>query len=284
MKNILNSSKTEYMLGIHDALSAKIAEQAGFTSLWLSSLGVSSINAVRDADELSWTQILDVVDAITDVVNVPVLVDCDTGFGDFNNVRRVVYKMQKHHAGGICIEDKLFPKLNSFIDGQQTLLPKKDFCAKIKAAKDTANSDFCIVARVEALIAGLPMEEAIERALAYAAAGADAILIHSRKDNASEIKKFCHEWHQHVPLVIIPTTYFATPSKEFEKWGVSLVIWANQSLRASVMAMKNIASSIFSQQTVSHIENEILPLKDLFDLVDMAELENARKYYFHEEK
>ena len=128
---------------------------------------------------------------MTDATSMPMLLDGDTGYGNFNNVRRLVRKLGQRGVAAVCIEDKLFPKTNSFLGSGQPLAEIDEFCGKIKAGKDSqSDDDFSIVARVEALISGLGMKEALRRAEAYYEAGADAILMHSKKNHATEILEF----------------------------------------------------------------------------------------------
>lgn len=196
LKNLLNSKGLEYLIEAHNALSAKIAENAEFKGVWASSLSISAAMGVRDNNEASWTQVLEVVEFMSDATTVPILLDGDTGYGNFNNVRRLVKKLEQRDIAGVCLEDKLFPKTNSFIKSeQQPLADVDEFCGKLKAAKDAQqDEDFCVVARTEALIAGWGLGEALKRAEAYWQAGADALLIHSKKSTADEILSFMHEW------------------------------------------------------------------------------------------
>ena len=129
---------------------------------------------VRDSNEASWTQVLEMLEFMADATSIPILLDGDTGYGNFNNVRRLVRKLEQRGIAAVCIEDKLYPKTNSFISGKtQTLADMDEFCGKIKAGKDAqSDDDFCIVTRVEALIAGWGLGEALKRAEAYHAAGA----------------------------------------------------------------------------------------------------------------
>ena len=182
LRALLTSSQLEFVMEAHDGLSAKIAEEAGFNGIWASGLTMSAALGVRDNNEASWTQVLEVLEFMADATEIPILVDGDTGYGNFNNLRRVVRKLCQRGIAGVCIEDKLFPKTNSFIGDGQPLADIDEFCGKIKAGKDSQPDDeFSIVARVEALISGRGMEEALKRAGAYHAAGADAILIHSKQ-------------------------------------------------------------------------------------------------------
>lgn len=136
---------------------------------------------------------LDVLEFMSDRTRIPILLDGDTGYGNYNNARRLVKKLEQRKIAGVCIEDKVFPKRNSLLtdSGRQELADIKEFCSKIKACKDTQqDKDFQVVARVEAFIAGWGLEEALKRADAYREAGADAILIHSKLNNSSEIESF----------------------------------------------------------------------------------------------
>jgi len=279
-KSMLQSSRTEFILEAHNGLSAKIVEEAGFSGVWGSGLAISAAMGVRDSNEASWTQVLDVAEQISDATSIPMLLDSDTGYGNFNNVRRLVRKLEQRGVAAACIEDKLFPKTNSFLGERQILADVEEFAGKIKAAKDTqTDPDFCVVARVEALIAGWGMDEALRRAEAYADAGADAILIHSKKDTADEILAFMAAWENRAPVVIVPTMYYATPTVEFEAAGVSLVIWANHLVRTSIAAMQATARQIHEERSLQSVEPEVVSVKEIFRLQDARELQEAEKRY-----
>ena len=265
----------------HSGLSARIAEEAGFRGLWASGLAISSLYGVRDNNELSWSQLAELLEFMSDATTVPILVDGDTGHGNFNNLRRLVKKLEQRGIAGVCIEDKVFPKSNSFLKGErQPLADVDEFCGKIKAGKDTQRDpDFCIVARVEALIAGWSMDEALRRAEAYRAAGADAILIHSKRSQASEVLAFAHEWARRAPLVVVPTTYYSTPVDVLEHAGIDLVIWANHLLRGSLQAMTQVARAVQQSRSVAEVEDRIAPLHEVFRLQGAAELEAAEDRY-----
>jgi phosphoenolpyruvate phosphomutase len=206
---LLASESTELLMEAHDGLSAKIVEEAGFRGIWASGLAMSASLGLRDHNEASWTQVLEIVEHMSDATSIPILLDADTGYGNFNNVRRLVRKLEQRGVAAMCIEDKLFPKTNSFIRGeQQPLADVEEFAGKIRAAKDTqADPDFAVVARVEALIAGWGLDEALRRAHAYREAGADAILVHSKRATAEEILAFMARWSGGCPIVAVPTTY-----------------------------------------------------------------------------
>jgi phosphoenolpyruvate phosphomutase len=272
-----------FLMEAHNGLSAKIAQEAGFRGLWASGLTISASLGLRDSNEASWTQVLDVLEYMSDATDLPILVDGDTGYGNFNNVRRLVRKLGERDIAGVCIEDKLFPKTNSFIGEDQPLAEIGEFCGRIKAAKDSQTSDaFVVVARIEALISSRGMEEALRRAEAYQAAGADAVLIHSKKPDAGEIFEFCRRWADRAPVVIVPTTYYATPTDLFRQAGVSTVIWANHLMRASISAMRETARSIHEDQSLSEVEGRVATVKDIFRLVGNAELEEAERRYLPE--
>lgn len=280
-KNLLQSDHVEFILEAHDGLSAKIVEEAGFKGIWGSGLAISASLGVRDNNEASWTQVLDVVEFMSDATSIPIMLDADTGYGNFNNVRRLVRKLEQRDVAAMCIEDKLFPKTNSFIDGEnQPLAAIDEFCGKIKAAKDTQkDSDFCVVARVEAFIAGWGLGEALRRAEAYYRAGADAILMHSKIATSDQIMSFMKEWKNTCPVVIVPTMYYKTPTSLFEEAGVSLVIWANHLLRSSIKAMQQTAEQIYSERSLMGVEDKIVPVKEIFRLQNAKEYKDAEKIY-----
>ncbi len=280
-KQMLYSDRLEFLMEAHDGLSARIVEEAGFRGIWASGLCISAALGVRDNNEASWTQVLEVVEFMSDATSIPIMLDADTGYGNFNNVRRLVRKLEQRGVAAMCIEDKLFPKTNSFIDGeQQPLADPEEFAGKIKAAKDTqTDPDFCVVARVEALIAGWGLGEALRRAECYHRAGADAILIHSKIPTADQVLAFMREWGNTSPVVIVPTMYYKTPTSVFEEAGVSVVIWANHLLRAAVRAMQDVADLILSERSLVAAEERIAPLRELFRLQNVAELKRAERRY-----
>ena len=281
LKSLLGSGQTEFILEAHNGLSARIVEEAGFKGIWGSGLALSAQHAVRDNNELSWTQVVEQLEFMTDVTSVPILLDGDTGYGDFNNMRRLVRKLGQIGVAGVCIEDKLFPKTNSFIQGEaQPLEDIQTFCGKIQAGKDSqTDDDFCIVARVEAFIAGWGMDEALKRAEAYHGAGADAILIHSKHSQPNQVLDFAAEWNNRCPLVIVPTKYYATPTEVFEQAGISLVIWANHMIRTCINAMQATAANIQATRSLVECEERIATVPEIFRLQGADELLEAEKRY-----
>lgn len=283
LKAMLNSSDLEFIMEAHNGLSAKIVEETGFKGIWGSGLSISAAMGVRDNNEASYTQVLEVVEFMSDATKVPLLLDGDTGYGNFNNARRLVQKLESRGVAGVCIEDKLFPKTNSLLGGKQDNQPLADieeFSLKIRAMKDTqSDPNFCVVARVEAFISNWPLEEALKRSEAYRQAGADAILMHSKKKNCSEIEAFMKAWGDRLPVVIVPTNYYETPTDHFRDMGVSMVIWANHNMRAAVTAMQQTSAQIFKEQSLVNVEGRIASVKEVFRLQGNDELVEAEEKY-----
>ena len=281
LRALLEDGKLSYILEAHNGLSAKIVEEAGFPGIWGSGLSISASLGVRDSNEASWTQVLEVVEFMSDSTSIPILLDADTGYGNFNNARRLVKKLEQRGIAGMCLEDKLFPKTNSFIQGEkQKLAEINEFAGKIKAGKDSQQDpDFCRVARVEAFIAGHGLEEALARAHAYSEAGADAILIHSKIRSADQVLSFKRAWTGPVPVVIVPTMYHTTAVEVFENAGFSLVIWANHMLRTSITSMQKVAAEIFQKKSISEVEYRLVPVHEVFRLQNADELKRAEMKY-----
>jgi len=281
LRRMLLSDRLEFLMEAHNGLSARIVREAGFQGIWASGLAISAQFGVRDNNEASWTQVVDILEFMADASDLPILLDGDTGYGNFNNVRRLVRKLEQRGIAGVCIEDKLFPKTNSFLNGErQALADIGEFAGKIAAGKDTqSDANFSIVARVEALIAGWGMAEALRRAEAYRRAGADAILIHSKLSKPDEVVTFAREWAGRAPLVIVPTRYYSTPTEVFRKAGVSMVIWANHMVRAAISAMQTIAKEIRETETLVNVEDRIVPVGEIFRLQNADEYSAAERMY-----
>ncbi len=281
LRQMLQSAELEFLMEAHNGLSARIVREAGFKGIWASGLTISAQFGVRDNNEASWTQVVDMLEFMADAGDLPILLDGDTGYGNFNNMRRLVRKLEQRGIAGVCIEDKQFPKTNSFLNGErQPLADIEEFVGKIAAGKDTQlDANFSIVARVEALIAGWGMDEALRRAEAYRLAGADAILIHSKLSKPDEIVTFAKEWARRAPLVIVPTRYYSTPTEVFRQAGISTVIWANHLIRAAASAMQSVAKEIFETQTLVNVEDRIVAVNEIFRLQDADEYSAAEKIY-----
>ncbi|MDF7791698.1 phosphoenolpyruvate mutase [Pantoea ananatis] len=281
LRNLIHSNKLNFLMEAHNGLSARIVEEAGFEGIWASGLSISASLGLRDNNEASWTQVLDVIEYMSDATNIPIMLDGDTGYGNFNNMCRLVKKLEQRDIAGVCIEDKIFPKTNSFLRGEaQPLADIGEFCGKIKAGKDSQkNSDFVIVARTESLIAGRGIDEALLRAEKYYEAGADAILIHSKSSKADEVFDFIVKWDNKCPIVVVPTKYYTTPTSEFEKRNVSLIIWANHLVRSSIRSMQDTACQIYKEKTLINIEGNISSVQEVFRLQRDNELLAAEARY-----
>ena len=281
LRNLIQSKELEFILEAHNGISATIVERTGFKAIWGSGFAMSAQFGVRDSNEASWTQVVDMLEFMSDATSIPILLDGDTGYGNFNNMRRLVTKLEQRDIAGVCIDDKQFPKINSFIDcDKEPLADVDEFCGKIKAGKDCqADDDFCIVARVEALIAGWGLKEALSRAESYRNAGADAILIHSKSNKPDEILAFAKEWGDRLPLAIVPTKYYSTPTDAFRKANISLVIWANHMIRSSTKEMIKNSKKIFKSKSVADIEDRIATVEKIFNLQGVDELSQAQQLY-----
>jgi phosphoenolpyruvate phosphomutase len=280
-RQLLQGPDLEFLLEAHNGVSARIGEEAGFKALWAGGLCMSAQYGVRDSNEASWTQVLEMLEFMVDACSVPILLDGDTGYGNFNNVRRLVRKLEQRGVAAVCIEDKLYPKTNSFIDGdKQELADIDEFCSRIKAGKDAQqDDDFSIITRVEAFIAGWGLGEALKRAEAYHAAGADGILIHSALSQPGEVLAFKREWGDRCPVVIVPTKYYATPTDVFRDAGFSIAIWANHMLRAAIDAMQSCADTLATEQDLRSVEDHIVPVTEIFRLQGTSELQAAEELY-----
>ena len=265
--------------GAFDSMSAKLVEINNFDAIWAGSFAISATHALPDASILTMTEFLNASSNIVESCKIPVIADCDTGYGGPTNVSHTVRKFESAGVSAICIEDKIFPKQNSLLKGgKQKLISEKEFVAKILAARDAKiNKNFMIIARTEALIAESGMKEAIQRADAYENAGADAILIHSKKETPDEIIEFSELWKGNIPLVVVPTTYPTVSVEELIKNKFKMVIYANQTLRASYLAMNKVLKEIKNSERVSEIKQEMTSMEKIFELQEMYEITNQEK-------
>lgn len=286
LKGLLNSECLEFLMEAHSGLSAVIAEEVGFKGLWASGLSMSAMTGCRDRNELDISEVCKIVEWMSDHTNIPILVDGDTGGVDINAARIMVNKLVKAGAAGVCIEDKLYPKHNSFLDNSGSDLANPEVHAgKIRAMKDE-NPEFVVIARLEEFISGLGVDEAYRRALIYQEAGADAILVHSKIKTADEIISFMTKWNDdkkqgkvRVPIVIVPTKYYKVSTGVFRDIGISTVIWANHNLRASITAMEEVSKEIYKNQSLESIESRVAPVSEVFRLQKDSEAEEMERKY-----
>lgn len=265
--------------GAFDAMSAKLVENAGFDAVWASSFSISATHALPDASILTMTEFLNVASTMANACDIPIIADCDTGYGGPSNVAHMVRKYENAGIASICIEDKIFPKENSLFDGgKNDLISEKEFVAKILSAKEAkSNKDFFIIARIEALISGLGVNEALKRADAYEAAGADAILIHSKQKTPEEIFEFTDSWKGTIPIVAIPTTYDNVKLSELQEHKIKMVIYANQTLRVAYTAMENLLKEIMMTEKISDVKQPMSNMNEIFELQEMYDIKNKEK-------
>jgi phosphoenolpyruvate phosphomutase len=258
--------------GAHDGLSARLAAEAGFDAVWASGLEISAAHGVPDVSLLGLAEYLAGATTMHNAVSVPVVADCDTGFGGTLNA---AYTMMRYEAAGIaavCIEDKVFPKRNSFVLSGHELLGAKEFCQKLAAAKDARlAADTVLIARTETFVCGFGVEEALSRCHQYVDAGADAVLVHSKSVESAQVISFMREWHRRAPVVLVPTTYPTFSVAQAQEAGVAMVIYANQGLRATVRAVRATWAAVLADGSTAQVEPNIATVREIFDIAGMDE-------------
>jgi len=276
---LLDNQPIVKVCGAYDAMSAKLVELYGFDAVWAGSFAISAIHNVPDASILTMTEFFTAASNMAHTCKIPIIADCDTGYGDATNVRYMVKKYENAGIAGICIEDKTFPKQNSLLEGgNNQLLSEKDFAAKILAANEAKqNKAFTIIARIEALISGIGIEQALKRAYAYEKAGADLILIHSKKITPEEIFEFSDSWKGSAPLVVIPTTYYSVNVDELIEHKIKMVIYANQTLRAAHFTLSKLLKQMKNANNMSQLQNQMSSMEDIFKLQEMHDMKSQEK-------
>jgi phosphonopyruvate hydrolase len=269
-------------VGARDALEATLIERAGFDFVWSSGFAISAAYGVPDASLITMSQLVESARAMAEVTDIPILADCDTGFGNAINVIYAVRKFEDAGVAAICMEDKKFPKDTSLLPGgRQELVSVGEFAGKIAAAVDTRrNRNLVIVARTEALIAGWGQEEALARARRYEEAGADCILVHSKSKTPDEVLEFVSRWDGKAPVVLIPTNYPALTEPQVRRLGkVGMVIYANQMLRAAITAQEALLSEIRKAGGIHTVNDAIVPVARVFELQNVARMKEHEKKY-----
>jgi phosphoenolpyruvate phosphomutase len=282
LKEKLGSSDLVTLMSAHNPLSARLAEEAGFDGIWASGFELSAAYGVPDASLLSLTQHLDMTRAIAEQIAVPVVADIDTGYGNAINVLHVVAAYGATGSVAVVMEDKLFPKDTSLLaGGRQELVRIEEFQGKIEAAHAAGKAhDLLVIARTEALIADLGLDEALRRGAAYAEAGADLLLVHSKRKTPDEIVAFTERWQGPIPLTIVPTAYPDLTEADIRALGkIALVIYANHAVRAAVAAMREVFAAIRRDGGIFGVERRIASVEDIFDLQRVAAMKAAEKLY-----
>lgn len=243
-----------------------------FDGMWASSLTDSTSKGKPDIEAVDLTTRLHGLNDALECTTKPVIYDGDTG-GKIEHFVFTVRTLERLGVSAVIIEDKVGLKKNSLFgtDAIQTQDTIEGFCEKIRTGKRAQIAqDFMIIARCESLIAGKPVEDALERCFAYVEAGADGIMIHSKDKSGEDIKEFCkrfREKHSSVPLVVVPTTYNHVTEEELASWGVNVVIYANHMLRSAYPAMVNTAKSILTHHRSLEANDLCMSIKEILELI-----------------
>jgi phosphonopyruvate hydrolase len=275
----LDVDRPAIAMAAHNPLAAKLAAEAGFDAIWGSGFELAASYAVPDANILFPGVHLEMMRAIGEAQTAPVIADLDTGFGNAVNVAYAVPRYAAAGVAAVVIEDKTFPKDSSLRPGgRQQLVRIDEFQGKIAAAK--AAAPVLVIARTEALIAGLGQEEALRRGAAYVEAGADALLVHSKQKSPDEILSFCRAWPGRAPLVLVPTSYPELAFADIAALGkVGLIICGNHAIRAAVVAMRRVFAQILADGGLAAVERDIASVADIFALQGDAFMRTLEKAY-----
>lgn len=279
-RDLLEGPGLALLGGAHDGLSARLIQEAGFDGIWASSFGISlASRCMPDTDLITMTENLEAVRQMTAAVDAPVIADISAGYGNAVNVQRLVREFEQADAAGICLEDNPVPKRCSLYGGwERAMVPTEEMAGKIRAARDARDSDgFAVIARTEALIGDFGADIAVERARAYAAAGADALLVHAKRFSAW--LEFAELWDGDCPLVSVPTLFPEVSFGELMDRGVRLAIYPNQAVRASIKAMQAVLGDILAGQRGEAAEPHIVPLSEVYRLVDLDAVRAAEEAY-----
>jgi phosphoenolpyruvate phosphomutase len=282
MKNLVNrlnnTDDTIIVGGAHDVLSARIIENCKYDAIWLSGLCVSvALKGVPDASIVTATESIEVCRNISNVVDVPIIIDMDSGYGNAINVFYYSKLFAKAGAAGICIEDNPYPKCNSFFNEvDKNLISVKEMKAKIRAVKDATGDDFLVIARNEALIQKEPLEKILNRCHEYIDAGADALVVHAA--SWESMQPFLETWKEKIPLVVIPTKLQTVSPKILKKY-FRVIIYANQLLRASIRHSEIIMKQILNEGLDLKTELEISSMEEVFNYNEMWRLVELEKEY-----
>ncbi len=281
LKRLIASKPIVRVLESHSPLSSLIIENTSiisegllkeFDAMWSSSLTDSTLRGKPDIESVDLSSRLQFINETFEVSTKPLIYDADTG-GKIEHFSFTVRSLERLGVSAVIIEDKIGLKKNSLF-GNDVLQEQdsiEEFSKKIKIGKKSqVTEDFMIIARVESLILDKGIDDALERSYAYIKAGADGIMIHSRKKNTSEIKNFCKKYNEinnKVPLVVVPTSYNVITEEELKELGVKIVIYANHMLRASYPAMLNVAKSILKNDRSKEADDSCLPINEILKLI-----------------
>jgi phosphoenolpyruvate phosphomutase len=266
---VLDTRSAVRLVGVYDGLSAYVAERAGAQALWVSGLCISASKALPDNETLTYETLIRRLEDVRRGSRLPVLADGNTGFGP-QAIGHVVRLLESRGIDGLSIEDKAFPRRNSFDHGAGTcaLEHPSEYAEKLSRAAAARTSDnFTLVARTEGFIAGEDLDTVLSRAERYCAAGADAIIVHSKSDRADEILQFARAWRNRTPIIVIPTTYPQLSFSVAASAGISGIICANQLMRASMQAAEEYVQQLVKADSIEECEIPLSPLSGLLDVV-----------------
>jgi phosphoenolpyruvate phosphomutase len=281
LRRLIDIKPVVRIMESHSGLSGLIIEHLeimkddgvhSFDGMWSSSLTDSTSKGKPDIEAVDLTTRLQDLTNILECTTKPIIFDGDTG-GKAEHFVFTVRTLERNGVSAVIIEDKIGLKKNSLFgtDVKQELSPIPDFCDKIGAGKRAqVTKDFMIIARLESLIAGYPVTDALERARAYVEAGADGVMIHSKEKSGDDIKAFCEQFrseYAHIPIVLVPTTYNQFTEKELAAWGANVIIYANHMLRASYPAMMGAARTILEHERALEADSLCMPIKQILELI-----------------
>ncbi|MPQ46504.1 phosphoenolpyruvate mutase [Marinifilum sp. N1E240] len=281
LRRLIQAKPVVRILESHSGLTGLIAENAKvsvngmnqeFDGMWSSSLTDSTSKGKPDIEAVDITTRMHGLNDTLECTTKPIIYDGDTG-GKVEHFVFTVRTLERHGVSAVIIEDKTGLKKNSLFGTAvpQTQDTIEDFSAKIKAGKMAqVTEDFMVIARVESLILGKSVEDALERAHAYVKAGADGVMIHSKEKTGEDIIEFCERFrkdNKNTPIVVVPSTFNHITEEEFSKVGVNVVIYANHMLRASYPAMMDVAKSILANGRSSDANDKCMPIKEILELI-----------------
>ncbi len=272
MDALLRRERLATVVGVYDGLSALMASQHAFDALWLSGLGISAALGLPDASIASSSDFLAAARTVCRSTDLPVVADADSGFGDVNTVLHVLAEYERAGVAAVCIEDKRFPKRNSFSpDDVHSLADPAQFAATISAAKSACNPRSPIlIARLESLVVGAGVDDALKRAELYVRAGADALLVHSSASEADEVFQFSRSVDRgciDVPLLVVPTSYAHVRHDALERAGFSAIVYANQIVRSFVAATQQMLSVLVRSDSPIVVEDRLASVSSLLSLI-----------------
>ncbi|MCB9707335.1 MAG: isocitrate lyase/phosphoenolpyruvate mutase family protein [Myxococcales bacterium] len=281
LRQLLKASGPIVIAGAHSGLSAKLVKEAGYDGVWASGFEISASYGIPDANILTMADNLGYARQMVEATDIPVIADCDNGYGNAINVIHMVRQYEAAGVAAVCIEDNSFPKRCSFYAGvKRELATIEEHAGKIRAILDTRrSSDFAVIARTEALIAGWGMDESLKRARSYADAGADMVLIHSKSETPDEILSFAKQWDRDTPLVCVPTTYKTATVAQLHEAGFKLIICANHAIRSSIKAMRHTLSTMRKAGSTGSVDDMVVPLTDVYEIIGVSTMKAEEKAY-----